>query len=137
MRIHIPVVIACAALLGGCAGSSEPAAPARDLDTVDLVDLPKNTAPPIREVEPCYPKDAVEKCASGKVKVAFIVDTEGKAQKLTVVEAEPDDTFVQAAARTVFEMEFQPLVGESGPVLSRKTMLIEFPRPRACGKRTE
>lgn len=137
MRIHITALIACAALLAGCAGSTGSSAPAPDFDSINLADLPENTLPPVKQVEPYYPKDAVENCASGVVEVAFIVDTEGNAQKITVLKAEPTDAFVKAAARTLFEMEFEPLMGESGPVLSRKSMRLEFPRPKACGKRTD
>ena len=62
----------------------------------------------LRALPPRYPFEAKQKGISGKVKLRFVVDSNGRAQEPQVVSAEPEGVFEEAALEAVIKYKFKP-----------------------------
>lgn len=63
---------------------------------------------PIKRVEPVYPVDAARSRVEGFVEVEFTVNSTGKVESVSVVNARPSRTFESAAVAAVKQWTFAP-----------------------------
>ncbi|MDX1403091.1 MAG: TonB family protein [Woeseiaceae bacterium] len=71
-------------------------------------------------VAPEYPRAAQRRNLSGSVDLVFTVSTVGNVKDVTVVSAEPDDTFNKAAIDAVSKWRFEPVI-ENGVALEKRS----------------
>ncbi len=63
---------------------------------------------PIRKVEPEFPSEALQMGISGRVVLRFLVKTDGKVAKASVLEADPPGFFEQSAMEAIDRWRFKP-----------------------------
>jgi len=63
---------------------------------------------PIKRAEPVFPRDALIKGISGRVRVHFIVLPDGSVADVRVVESRPPKVFDESAVRAVSKWQFKP-----------------------------
>ncbi|WP_422379394.1 TonB family protein [Marinicellulosiphila megalodicopiae] len=110
------------------------------LQTGDLAINPINAAPAnlgqtpsfsrsaqvIVPVTPVYPMSALKRNITGKVQVDFIIDTNGRAKNIQIIESIPEGIFDRSVLKAVNQTKYQPVI-ESGEVLQeRVTQLFLF-----------
>jgi TonB family protein len=112
------LIVSTAALLFGCASSSQPIAIVQDFDAP-----PK----PIRTPAPEYPAKAIEADVHGATTIDFIVTREGKVTELAFLE--PLDGQLQDSIRKAAKKwTFTPAMKMGAPVDSRLQTSIQFRR---------
>ncbi|MBN1337058.1 MAG: energy transducer TonB [Deltaproteobacteria bacterium] len=89
----------------------------------DAVEVPPR---PTRQEPPSFPARARALGLSGFVTLSFVVDVDGSAQDIHVVEAEPPGTFDEAAVMAVEEWTFEPGRQEGAPVAVRVRQTLRF-----------
>ena len=87
------------------------------------VDQPPST---LRSFPPRYPFEAKQKGISGKVKLKFVVDSNGRAQEPQVVKSEPEGVFDEAALEAVVKYKYKPAMKGGKPVDCIATQVISF-----------
>lgn len=80
----------------------------------------------VREVPPVYPRDAARQKISGWVDVEFTIAPDGSTQELVVRNAEPQQTFDQAAIDAVKRWRFEPVKRDGAAVAQRAAIRIRF-----------
>jgi len=83
----------------------------------------RSDAPKKQGIEPVYPPDAKEQGIEGWVVVQFTIDASGKVKDATVVEAQPQGVFEQAAIDAVSRWKYDPPV-EGGQSVERRGVRI-------------
>ncbi len=91
-----------------------------DEDTVDVPPRATERQPP------SFPARARSLGQSGWVTVSFVVDIDGSAQDVTVVEADPPGVFDDAAAAAVRDWRFEPGQEDGNPVAVRVRQTLRF-----------
>jgi len=71
-------------------------------------------------VAPVYPRAAQRRNVTGSVDVMFTVSTIGTVTDISVIDAEPGDTFNQAAMNAVAKWRFEPVI-ENGRAVEKRT----------------
>jgi len=71
-------------------------------------------------VAPIYPRAAQRRNVSGSVDVMFTVSTLGAVTEMSVLHAEPGETFNQAAMNAVAQWRFEPVI-ENGVAVEKRT----------------
>jgi TonB family protein len=71
-------------------------------------------------VAPVYPRAAQRRSLTGSVDIMFTVSTIGTVTDVSVVSAEPDDTFNKAAIDAVSKWRFEPVI-ENGVALEKRS----------------
>ena len=78
------------------------------------------------EVKPDYPRRALSSGIEGKVVLAFTVNTEGRAENVRVIEADPPGLFEREARRAAVRSRYVPLRENGQPVASEVTKPFVF-----------
>ncbi len=89
----------------------------------DAVEVPPR---PNRQDPPSFPARARALGLSGHVTLSFVVDVDGSAQDVHVVESEPPGAFDDAAVAAVSEWTFEPGRQEGTPVAVRVRQTLRF-----------
>ena len=84
----------------------------------------------IRAVNPGYPAEAIQKGLEGKVKIRFIVDSEGHVKEPEVVESVHEGVFDEAALEAVKKYLFKPAVKDGKNVDCIVKVPIVFSIPK-------
>jgi protein TonB len=97
--------------------SASPAAPSQGLLT-GAFELGEVDQEPrlVRRVNPMYPFQARKRGVEGKVKVKFLIDTQGHVSHLSIIKAEPAGVFDKSVLRAVRRWRFKPGMVEGKPV---------------------
>jgi TonB family protein len=77
-------------------------------------------------VAPVYPRAALRRSLTGSVEVMFTVSTIGMVTDISVLRAEPEETFNQAAMDAVAEWQFQPVIENGVAVEKRSAVRLAF-----------
>jgi len=85
-----------------CMAAAAPAATEYDASDVDT--KPKV----IRQMKVTYPAQAKQNNVEGRVVVRVLIDTKGKAEKMEVVESEPEGVFDENALKSLIYWQFRP-----------------------------
>lgn len=80
----------------------------------------------IATLQPRYPNKARRLGMCGRVKVRFLVNSDGSVSALSIIEACPEGIFEKAVERTVPRWRFQPAFKDGVPVNSWVVTTIEF-----------
>lgn len=80
----------------------------------------------VSRVMPVYPWRAKAMGVEGWVKVEIIVDTEGSASRVTVVDDKPKGIFGEAAIKAIKQWRFKPAFIDGQAVEQRAVQLMEF-----------
>ena len=91
-------------------------------DLGDLDEPPR----PIVQLRPQYPPQARLRQQEGYVTVEFVVNTDGSVDSPAVIDAQPRDTFDQAALRAVARWRFSPGMRGGEAVAVRVRQRVEF-----------
>lgn len=83
-----------------------------------------------RQVEPEFPRTALDKGISGVVIVAYTVDVEGRTQDVRVESAQPPDVFDRAAIAAVRRWRYEPATVDGVPTEAQLQMKIRFALPK-------
>lgn len=94
-----------------------------DLATVGVHDLV-----PLVLLPPQYPPGALMRGITGHVSVSFVVDDRGLVRDVTVLEAEPQGVFEDAAEQAVMRWRFKPYRRNGEPVVVVTSTRIVFDR---------
>jgi len=78
------------------------------------------------EVKPDYPRRALSSGIEGKVVLAFTVNTDGRAENVRVIEADPPGLFEREARRAAVRSRYVPLRKNGQPVASEVTKPFVF-----------
>lgn len=81
---------------------------------------------PLKMEAPAYPREAYLRREEGFVVVEFTINAQGATEDITVVEAEPRNTFDREAQRAVARWSFQPALRDGRPVSQRIRHTLEF-----------
>ena len=81
---------------------------------------------PASRAAPSYPARARQDGQTGYVTVSFVVDIDGSAQDVHVVESEPPGVFDEAALAAVSAWTFEPGRQEGSPVAVRVRQTLRF-----------
>lgn len=73
-----------------------------------VVAAPVLAGSPTKRVDPVYPPEAARAGTTGYVELEYSVGPDGKVTDVSVVDAKPGRTFVQAAIKAVKQWEFAP-----------------------------
>ena len=77
-------------------------------------------------VAPEYPRSAQRRNVTGAVEVSFTVSTIGTVTEISIVRAEPEDTFNEAAMNAVAKWRFQPVIENGVAVEKRSAVRLAF-----------
>ena len=77
-------------------------------------------------VAPVYPRSAQRRNITGAVEVSFTVSTIGTVTEISILRAEPEDTFNQAAVNAVAKWRFQPVIENGVAVEKRSAVRLAF-----------
>ena len=80
----------------------------------------------IRQVPPIYPFSARRRGISGEVVVRFLVDREGRVDRLAFVKAEPPGVFEESVRQAVSRWRFTPGLYQGRPVPTWVVLPIKF-----------
>jgi serine/threonine-protein kinase len=94
-------------------------APAPVLATIDQVPVAISSLNRIKYVAPKYPRSAQRRNVSGWVDVVFTVTLDGTVKDIDIRNAEPGDTFINAATKAVEKWLFEPVV-ENGETIEKR-----------------
>ena len=81
---------------------------------------------PVVQLRPQYPPQARLRQQEGFVTVEFVVNTDGSVDSPTVIDAQPQDIFNQAALRAVVRWRFSPGMRGGEAVAVRVRQRVEF-----------
>lgn len=81
---------------------------------------------PLKMEAPAYPREAYLNREEGFVVVEFTINAQGVPEDITVIEAEPRNTFDREAQRAVARWSFQPALRDGRPVSQRIRHTLEF-----------
>jgi protein TonB len=81
---------------------------------------------PLAQAPPVYPLRAKRMGIEGWVKINFIVTEKGTVSQITIVEAQPKNTFEQSVIRSVSSWRFSPGTVGGIPVKTRVKTTIKF-----------
>lgn len=93
---------------------------------------PMRSGPPDRDfvalsrLPPRYPYRAQRLGIEGWVRVSFLITEQGEVRDVVVLDADPKDTFDQAALRAVAKWRFKPRIQDGQPVAVRAEQLVQF-----------
>jgi TonB family protein len=77
-------------------------------------------------IAPVYPRGAQRRNVSGSVDVEFTVSTIGTVTDISVLRAEPEETFNQAAMDAVAQWRFEPVIENGVAVEKRSAVRLAF-----------
>ena len=77
-------------------------------------------------VAPVYPRSAQRRNVTGAVELSFTVSTIGTVTEISILRAEPEDTFNQAATNAVAKWRFQPVIENGVAVEKRSAVRLTF-----------
>ncbi|HQN20502.1 MAG TPA: energy transducer TonB [Syntrophobacteraceae bacterium] len=80
----------------------------------------------VRKTEPDYPPRARRQCVCGRVVLRFLVQTDGRVSRASIVEASPAGYFEQSALDAVRHWHFKPGVYRGKAVATWVTLPIQF-----------
>lgn len=83
-----------------------------------------------RQVNPEFPREALDKGVSGVVIVAYTVDAEGRTQDVRVESAQPPEIFDRAAIAAVRRWRYEPATVDGVPTETQLQMKIRFTLPK-------
>lgn len=89
-------------------------------------DAVEDAPTPTTRTPPAYPARARQLGTEGQVTLSFVVDVDGTAQDVTVVEGEPPGVFDAAAIEAVRGWRFEPGRHEGAPVAVRVRQTLRF-----------
>lgn len=75
---------------------------------------------------PEYPKEAIDKDLTGWVYLQFMVDTNGRAYDVILVDSSGEKSFESAAMRAAQQTSYFPATMNGNPVIARDTRVVEF-----------
>ena len=81
---------------------------------------------PILYVKPIYPPIAIRREREGWVKIEFTIKADGTVSDATVIDAEPEEIFDEAALTAVKEWKFAPKIVDGVAVNRRATKKVQF-----------
>jgi len=70
----------------------------------------------IIQVQPVYPNSALKRNIVGFVKVDFVLDEQGRAKDIQILESRPEGIFERAVLKSVNKTKYQPVI-ENGEVV--------------------
>jgi len=106
-----------------------------DLDRLDLptderfvfrMDEVDQPAQPVFRKEPVYPERALRLLIEGRVKVQFLVASDGRARDIEILSASPKGTFEESVLQAVASWRFKPGFVDGHPVDSWWSTEITF-----------
>lgn len=80
----------------------------------------------ISRLPPRYPYRAQRQGIEGWVRVSFLITEQGEVKDALVVDADPKDSFDQAALRAVAKWRFKPRIEDGRPVAVRVEQVVSF-----------
>lgn len=80
----------------------------------------------LRTFQPQYPYPAKRDHIEGKVLLRFVVDLDGLAKEVEVVEADPPGFFEEAALKAIKRYKFRPAVKDGEAVMCNAALTITF-----------
>jgi len=80
----------------------------------------------ISRLPPRYPYRAQRQGIEGWVRVSFLITEQGEVQDAVVIDADPKDSFDQAALRAVAKWRFKPRIQDGKPVAVRAEQVVNF-----------
>lgn len=80
----------------------------------------------IKSVEPSYPVELIGKYQEGRVVLSFIVNSEGVAVDIKVLESMPSGVFDEYAISAMKEYRFKPATSNGQPVACAAKLPVEF-----------
>lgn len=81
---------------------------------------------PIVRIEPQWPREALLKGISGRVRIELTIAEDGTVDDPRVIESEPRRMFDREAIRAVRKWKFKPRIVDGKPVPRRATVTLEF-----------
>ncbi len=81
---------------------------------------------PILYVKPVYPPIAIKREREGWVKIEFTIKADGTVSDATVISAEPEELFDEAALTAVKEWKFAPKIVDGVAVSRRAVKKVQF-----------
>lgn len=99
-----------------------PAKVKSEYTVTELDGVPK----PTNRLSPIYPFRARRQKVEGAVTVEFTIDTDGRTSDLRIIEAEPANTFDEAALRAIRKWRFKPGRKNGKAVVTRVQQTITF-----------
>lgn len=94
-------------------------------DGVDAAQL-DDALMPLSRVPPVYPIRAKRRGQEGWVKARFLIDREGRVQRVTIVESEPEKIFDKSVVQCISRWRFKPGTVEGVPVNAWAETTIRF-----------
>ena len=79
-----------------------------------------------RYVAPDYPRNAARRNVSGWAHLGFTVTASGEVANISVIDAEPDNTFVAAARKALAQWEFEPTIVDGVAIERESDIRINF-----------
>jgi protein TonB len=92
------------------------------IDVAVEITVPISTLTRTNYVAPKYPRAAQRRNVTGSVDVMFTVSTDGTVTDISIVRAEPEKTFNEAAMDAVAQWRFQPVI-ENGLAVEKRTAI--------------
>lgn len=92
----------------------------------DVVHASFQPAKLIVKVAPKYPREAFLNNTEGYVSVIFVVNAEGKAEDIEVIDEHPQRTFRKAALKALRKWRFSPAKENGEVVTDVKEITIDF-----------
>ena len=89
-------------------------------DAAADVPVPISSLTRTNYVAPVYPRSAQRRNVSGSVDIMFTVSAQGIVTDISVLRAEPGETFHQAAIDAVTQWRFEPVI-ENGVAVDKRT----------------
>lgn len=91
-----------------------------DVSQVDRMPMP------LVPINPVYPYRAQRFSITGYVKAGFVVDAEGRAGEIRIIESVPEDLFDESVRRALERAKFRPGMIGGEPVATRVEQIIRF-----------
>lgn len=79
-----------------------------------------------RQVDPEFPRQALDRLVSGWVEMEFTVATDGSVRDVEVIAAEPERTFDAAATAAMRRYQFAPVLRDGQPIEQRARLRMRF-----------
>ena len=79
-----------------------------------------------KAVAPVYPRRALQRNITGRVKVEFTVGVDGRTREIEVVESNQGGLFDRSALRAISEWEYEPRVVRGQPVAQRVDAYLDY-----------
>jgi protein TonB len=81
---------------------------------------------PLERIPPKYPARAADRHIEGWVKIEFTITTSGEVENAVVVEAEPAETFDDAALKAINQWKFKEKIVNGVAVEQRAVQTLQF-----------